>query len=102
MLKFKCPIFFFRWDSLFDYDNGYNSIISIPPLNFDGGVFGNAIIVGLHQSSIQRPSISGISHLIDLHLILQHRQYVDSLQQIRHFPNMSQSFPNMSQQIFHA
>lgn len=44
---------FFRWDSLFDYDNGYNSIISIPSLNFDGGVFGNAIIVRLHQNRIR-------------------------------------------------
>ena len=102
MLKFKCPIIFFRGDILFDYDNGYNSIIIITPLNFDDGIFGNTTIIRLHQNSIQRLSVSGITHLIDLRLILQHRQYVDSLQQIRHFPNMSQSFPNMSQQIFHV
>ena len=65
---------FFRWDSLFYHDNGYNSIISIPPLNFDDGIFGNTIITRLHQNSIQRLSISGITHLIDLRLILQHQQ----------------------------
>ena len=36
---------FFRWDTLFDHDNGYNSIISILPLNFDDGIFGNTIII---------------------------------------------------------
>lgn len=45
MLKFKCPIIFFRWNTLFDRDNEYNSIISIPPLNFNDGVFGNTIII---------------------------------------------------------
>lgn len=93
---------FFRWDTLFDHDNGHNSITSIPPLNFDDGIFGYTIIIRLHQNSIQRLSISGYTHLIELRLILQHRQYVDSLHQIRCFPNIPQSFPNMSQQIFHV
>ena len=90
---------FFRRDTLFDHDNGYHSVISIPPLNSSDSVFDNTTIIRLHQNSIQRLSISGITYLIDLRLILQHRQYVDSLQKIRHFPNMPQSFPNMSQQI---
>jgi hypothetical protein len=102
MLKFKCPIIFFRGDTLFYRDNGYNSVIIIPPLNFYDSIFGNTTINRLHQNSIQRLSISGITHLIDLRLILQHRQQANSLQQIRHFPNMPQSFPNMSQQIFHV
>lgn len=102
MLKFKCPIIFFVGTPPFDRDNGYNSIIIIPTLNLDDGVFGNTTIIRLHQNSIQRLSISGITYLIDLRLILQHRQYVDRLQQIRHYPNVPQSFLNMSQQIFHV
>ena len=92
MLKFKCPIIF-SLRHPFDHDNGYNSIIRIPPLNFDAASLATPIIIWLHQNSIQRLSVSGITHLIDLRLILQHRQYTDSLQQIRHFPNMPQSFP---------
>lgn len=53
---------FFRWDSLFDRDNGYNSIIRIPPLNFDDGIFGNAIIIELHQNSIQYSETVSIRH----------------------------------------
>lgn len=65
---------FFRGDTLFYHDNGYNSIISIQPLNFDDSIFGNTSIIRQHQYSIQRLSISGITYLIDLRLILQHRQ----------------------------
>lgn len=43
---------FFGRDCLFAHDNGYNSSIIISPLNFNGSIFGNAIIVGLHQNSI--------------------------------------------------
>ena len=93
--------FFFVETPFFDHDNRCNSIIIIPPLNFNDGIFSNTTIIRLHQNSNQRLSISGITYLIDLRLILQHRQYVDSLQQIRHFLNMPQSFPIMSQQIFH-
>lgn len=102
MLKFKCLIFFFRRDSLFDHDNGDSSIIIIPHLSFNGSVFGNAIIVALHQNSIRLLTIEGISHRNYLRLILQHQQLADSLQQIRYFPNMTQSFLNMSRQNFHV
>lgn len=43
---------FFRWDSLFDHDNGDSSIIIISLLKFNGSIFGNAIIVRLRQNSI--------------------------------------------------
>ncbi len=72
MLKFKCPIIFFAGTSLFDHENGYNSVIIIPPLNSSDSVFDNTTIIRLHQNSIQRLSVSGITHLIDLRLILQH------------------------------
>lgn len=36
---------FFRWDTLFDQDNGYNSIIIIPPPNSNDSVFGYTIII---------------------------------------------------------
>ncbi|WP_289639657.1 hypothetical protein, partial [uncultured Muribaculum sp.] len=85
-----------------DHDNGYNSVISIPPLNPNDSVFGNTTIIRLHQNSIQRQSVSGVTHLVDLRLILQHWQFTDSFQQIRHIPNMPQSFPKMPQQIFHV